>query len=74
MRNRTGERIVEYHLNCNICPICLSKSVSRTKVIYGDWVKEFRCNNCKSIYEHNEGDKMGGQFDQIIILQDNHNQ
>lgn len=71
MALRTGEVIKKSYLSGD-CPLCSSADVVRTKGTPGDWVREYECNNCKSSFEFNEGDKMGGQFDEITILKDNY--
>lgn len=73
-KNRTGEEITALYLNPSVCPLCRSSvSLNRIKGTPGDWVRNYRCMECLSIIEFNEGDKMGGQFDQITILEDNFN-
>jgi len=62
-----SERISMYNFNY-ICPVCKSNKLDKTKGTAGDWVREYTCQNCKSVIELNEGDKMGGQFDSITIL------
>jgi transposase-like protein len=61
------EEIVVPYWN-NKCPKCSSDSLERTKGSVGNWVREYKCNACKTEFEFNEGDKMGEQFDIITIL------
>lgn len=64
----TNEKIFNMPYWDSLCPSCKTKKYERTKGTIGDWVREYTCNNCGCVFEYNEGDKMGGQFDIITIL------
>lgn len=67
---KIGKVISQLFLSTN-CPVCNSADTFLVKGERTSWVREYECNNCKSLFEFNEGDKMGGQFDEITILKDN---
>jgi len=71
-KNRAGEIITKDFLT-NLCPLCGNKNTVVTKGTVCDLVKEYGCSHCLSVFEFDEGDKMGGHKDRITILKDNFN-
>ena len=55
------------------CPCCESKNVEgKVQPDTCSWVWDYSCNSCLSKFEVNYGDKMGGGFDSIAIINDNY--
>jgi hypothetical protein len=53
----------------NQCPSCLSHNVTGESVPdTNHWLRYIQCEDCGKLHLHNEGDKMGGGFDQITEI------
>lgn len=56
------------YIPTNECYSCKSKNVITECVPdSGCWARTITCNDCGKVYEHIEGDKMGGGFDTISL-------
>lgn len=52
-----------------ICPKCKDKKLSSVTEGVAAWEHEYTCLNCKCRFTVNYGDKMGGGFDVITIIE-----